>query len=390
MRLRLALFLLASLPPISGADLATTVWQPPGMIPRSCASTRYEVLLFDISKSMDQFGRLEGIKRVVADYVATAMPECSLAIIASFGMTADVIHSEFISSSESRSRVTAAFTRLRATHRYTNLDEAAKLIQLICLQLREAYGAPAQLVSVRVYTDDVSAPSPGKPPFSLSGFLSNRLNTGHTRVSVERLTDGFRLEVGQTQPLFPASENAPEGGRGPGIQSRLGVYLLGGLGLVALAAVVMFWVRSQLKGSRPAGVRGGEFLVTEIVEHPKGETFDVISRERRIPVAANVPAVFSTDAHSATYVAALVQGGATGELFRIVPLPDGLVRIQSPHPRLTVNEQPLDVDLRVTVDLREPIRIRLGPREFSITGVFEASRSLRHESDVFDAEALRD
>ena len=80
--------------------------------------------------------------------------------------------------------------------------------------------------------------------------------------------------------------------------------------------------------------------------------------------------VFSTDANSATYVATVVPGAANGELFRVEPLPDGTVRVQSPHSHLMVNDEPLDLDRRLKVDIHEPIRVRLGPREFNIIGVF--------------------
>ena len=85
----------------------------------------------------------------------------------------------------------------------------------------------------------------------------------------------------------------------------------------------------------------------------------------------------------------MVPGAANGELFRVEPLPDGFVRIQSPHPRLTVNDKPLDVDRRLKVDIRERIRVRLGPREFDIIGVFGRPRPFERADDVFDAEALQ-
>src|SRR5689334_15918577 len=98
-----ATFLLfAILPGVRSADVSTAAWRPPSRVPGACTTFDVEVLLFDVSKSMNQFGLMNKVKGEAVGFLSRGMPDCSLAVVASFGMTADVLASEFMTSTESR------------------------------------------------------------------------------------------------------------------------------------------------------------------------------------------------------------------------------------------------------------------------------------------------
>jgi hypothetical protein len=213
------------------------------------------------------------------------------------------------------------------------------------------------------------------------------LSSEREEASVTPLAGGFRIFVEPRSITKPSGrENVLKKKDGGGGLS--GLVLAAGIALAGLAAAIVARLARGRRGARAAGEWPRELLVTEVAAPADGEP-GAVARDRRIPVAPGVPVVFSTDANSATYVASVVPGATNGELFRVEPLPDGTVRVQSPHPRLTVNDEPLDVDRRLKVDMREPIRVRLGPREFNIIGVFGRPRSFERTDDVFDAEALQ-
>lgn len=374
------------LPAVLLADPTSEVWRPPQPVPSACESMRFEAVLVDVSKSMKRGGLFEQTRKNIEEYLAKAAP-CTLVVLGSFGVTADVHDAQFLATSGARARLMSAVSGLRATHTSTNLDEAAKLVELLSYQLRATYGAPANRLIVRVYSDFESSPSTGKPNFSLGEYLARRMDARYMRVSagdnpaeqtVNVQTDQAAKEVQTSRP--------PEAGRVSRQVVTLGV--AGGVILLA-GMMLLVWLRARSSKSRPRAGGLGALLVTESAIAAEEGPPAAVGPERRIEVAAGVPAVFSTDATSATYIAAVVPGGANGELFRVEPLPDGSVRIQSLHPRLTVNDEPLDVDRRLKVNIREPIRVRLGPREFNIVGVFGRPRALEGADDVFDAEALQ-
>jgi hypothetical protein len=276
---------------------------------------------------------------------------------------------------------------LRPVHTATNLDEAAKLVELLSYQLRDAYGTPASRLVVRVYSDHESSPSVGKPNFSLGEYLARRMDARYVHVSAGDLPTEQMLGVQAGLGEGRSGTDAPlESRKASGAVTVLAV----AAGLVLLGALLTFiWLRSRSPGS-PARAGGlGALLVTENPVAAEAGGPAAVGPERHVAVATGVPVVFSTDANSATYIAAVVPGAADGELFRVEPLPDGCVRIQSPHASLTVNDEPLGVDRQLKVDIRMPIRVRLGPREFNIIGVFARPRAFDRADDVFDAEALQ-
>jgi hypothetical protein len=366
---------------------AEVVWRLPQLIPTPCSEVRTVLLLMDVSGSMNAMNRLDLAKASATKYLVSDAPDCTLAIVASFGITADVVGAEFLTGQENRFRLAELVRHVVANHPYTNLDEAAKLVELLNYQLQAVYGRKSADLSVRVYSDLISAPSVGKSQFSLSEFLADRLAAQHPRLTADTLPEEQHIQI---RPSPPALSDQNRGITGGGSTRVSGIaLLLAAAGLLVSGLVLLIWLRFRSSG-RPPRVSGLEcLLVTESASQPDAKRPEVLVRDRRVPVAPGVPTLFSTDANSATYVVALVPGAAEGELFRVEPLTDGSVRIRSPHPRLTVNDEPLDVDRRLKVDIREPIRVCLGRREFNITGVFGHHRTADRGYDVFDAEPLQ-
>jgi hypothetical protein len=371
--------LLASVP----VPQPSQVWRPPEAASQ-CREIHVEALLIDVSRSMGRAGRFQDARLSAVERIKAA-PACTLEVVGSFGMTADIVRGEFATDEDSRQRLITSVNGLRPTHMYTNLDEAAKLIELLSYQVRIVYGSRAAPLLVNAYTDGQSEPSQGKASFSLAEYLAARMGARYMRVTPSQL--GSLQEFGIQAYTDDQRKGTQKGEITP---SRLKFSLLfAGLGLVGLILAflgVLVWRSSGRENQVRAPLVA--LSASESAPNDEGQQPLLIASERRIEVAAGVPAVFSTDANSATYVAKVVPGAANGELFRIEPLPNGSVRIQSSHSRFTVNDEPLDADRRLEVDIHEPIRIRLGPREFNIIGVFGRPQRLERADDIFDAEAL--
>lgn len=359
-------------------------WYPP-ILPTQCDRFRVEMLLFDVSQSMRREDRFLQAQAAAAGHIGLA-PACSLEIIAFFGMTADVARGEFIVDGASRARLIDSIRRLKPNQQYTNLDEAAKLVELSSYKLRTAYGEPGNRLFVRVYSDDVSSPSIGKPKFSLAGYLAGRMSARHVRISTrdvppEGLVGG---DLGQPDAGKPGQRD--EGGAAlKAIRPPVALWVWLSFVAVGLAGAAL--VRLRQKRPHATGRRLEALLVLERTENPDGVVAG--ASERRVEVAAGVPAVFSTNANSATFVAAAIAGAVQGELFRIEPVLEDQAVISSPHPRLTVDGQPLQRGRSLKVSLHEPFRVCLGPRVFDITGVFARPRGLREAGDVFGAGPLQ-
>ena len=352
----------------------------------ACGAMQFEAVLVDVSKSMRRGGLFEQVEKNVEDYLASASP-CTLVVVGSFGLTADVHEAQFLATVAGKARLVAAVRRLRATHTSTNLDEAAKLVELLSYQLRAAYGAPASRLVVRVYSDYESSPSTGKPSFSLGEYLARRMDARYLRVSAGDVPSETKVHLQTGQGVADNRKGLPPGSKAVS-KAYAGPAIAGAVVLIA-GLVALIWFRSRADRRASRGVVTAALLVTERLARDGEGAAEIVREERRVEVPTGVPAVFSTDVNSATYIAAVVPAAANGELFRVEPLADGSVRVQSPHPRLTVNDEPLDVDQRLRVDIREQIRVRLGPREFNIIGVFGRPRAFERADDVFDAEALQ-
>ncbi len=377
----LALFLAACLLPSSlFSREATGVWQPPLPPPAGCPTLSFDVVLLDISLSMKRRGRFEDAKQRVTQFLTQA-PACSLVVVGTFGLTADVRDGQFLTI-EGRARLLAVVNSLHPTHSYTNEDEAAKLIELISYQLRDAYGAQANQLVARVYSDFENSPSADKPHMSVGRFLAGRMGADYSQLTLKEAPKGPAAEPDAASPDPGRATNAPPGPAIPrGSRSSLPAMCVGAggvLGLLVLLAVVL----ARGRQSRPGESKLEALLVTESVAAENPDTPPTVHPGRRVEVATGVPAVFSTDPNSATFIAASVPGAPAGELFRIVPQPDERMRIECSLPGLTVNEAPYKNE-REGISLAEPIRLRLGPREFAISGIVRRARAVA-ETDVYE------
>lgn len=370
----------------AGTSLSADVWRPPVPAPAACSKPTFEVLLIDVSRSMAHSGVFQHVQRMASDHIRDGVPACTLAVVASFGLTADVQDGAFLNDPESRQRLIRAVLALKPDHRTTNLDEAAKLVELLNYQLRAAYGFAADRLVVRVHSDFESSPSVGKPNFSLGAYLARRMEARYVRIPGEKNTaeEALTLRAKRNAAALGSSSTPAQ----PKMPSSVLSFAVGGAVILLASLIGVIWLRTRSRNKLRNGGGLRALLVTESAESAVDGT-PVVGPERRVDVVLGVPAVFSTDTNAATYIASVVPGAANGELFRVEPLPDGSVRVESPHPRLTVNGEPLDLDRRLRVDIREPIRVGLGPREFAIVGVFGRPRSSDRGDEVFDAEALQ-
>src|SRR5665213_2303827 len=77
---------------------------PAATRPVQCANIQIEVLLVDVSRSMRKGGLFERVQAGITDYVKTQVPDCTLEIVASFGLTADIPDAAFLTGTEGRDR----------------------------------------------------------------------------------------------------------------------------------------------------------------------------------------------------------------------------------------------------------------------------------------------
>jgi hypothetical protein len=377
------LFLAACLLPSSLLSReANGIWRPPQPPPAGCPTLSFDMELLDISRSMNRHGRFEEAKQRITENLSGA-PACSLVVLATFGLTADVRDGGFLTTPDGRSRLLATVKTLRPTHNYTNEDEAAKLIELIGYQLREAYGPQANQLVVRIYSDFESSPSAGKPPASVASLLAGRMGAEYSRLTLEDAPKGTTAEPAAVTSAPVSASPTPEVPRATPRSWPWVTALCCTLGLLVLLG-------GFLTRARPSRAEESQLEALLITESLAGEAPDADPTslpERRVEVAMGVPAVFSTDPNSATYIASTVPGAAAGELFRLVPLPGERIRIESSLPGLAVNGAPYRNE-RNGISLAAPIRIQLGPRTFAISGVIRRPRPLAG-TDVFEAEAFQ-
>ena len=287
---------------------------------------------------------------------------------------------------QSRKRLANSVRTLRATHGYTNFDEAAKLVELLSYQLRGAYGRSADRFMVRAFTDYESRPYADKPKFSLVEYLAQRLNARHIRVSVEDQTTSQQLQV-QAMPQSAAAGQRPNQYASARSRSRFWVEtVVIGAG-VLLITLLGLWLTSRPQATQSAPASLGAILVTEKIDQPTGNTSDVIVKGHRINVNTWVPVMFSTEPERASYIAARAPGTADGDLFSVTPMPQGRVNIQSRHTSVVVDGKRLGHrSLRVALD--KPVEIRVGHRLFELTGVFATAHPAARGEQLFYAKPM--
>jgi hypothetical protein len=350
------------------------IWKPPAA-PDACSMFRVELILLDVSKSMARNGFFDEVRNSAARSIDAA-PPCDLMILGTFGVTADIRAAEFLSDSRSREAIKAALRRLRPLSAATNLDEAAKAIELLTYQLRDAYGSRFGVLLVTAYTDDVPAPSPGKEPFSLAGYLARRLDAMHVQVadSDSRLppppSDIRRIILEPSQSKSPgAVRPLPMAGS----NMLRAAFLCAGAALVL--GVVIAVDRRVRRSRRPASANGilSGLAITEMEQAlPDGQP-QVLSRDFQLAAASGLPVVFSTDPYRGAYVVAPGEGIPAGELFCLFPNDDGTVRVEG-APGVTAAARPVG-EKGATIDARDGVLIAYGKRSFRVRLLFDGIRA---------------
>jgi hypothetical protein len=317
---------------IVGLFAAAAAWASPsepwgpGPPPSGCTEYSAELDLVDVSQSMLVGGRLAAAKAGLSARIDAA-PPCTYIAIATFGLTSDIVAAGYTDSAEQRARLKQAVGALRAIAHYTNLDEGAKTAELFVLQLGAQQLTPHPIVIV-AYTDDVSAPSPGKPVLSLAASLASRMQALHLQVA-----DDFsgwppappgarRIRVSELRAAL-SSDQAPDKSKPA---PWLGVAAWGAAALFGIVAVV--YVARRAKPIAPARVFvPGALVVSEFEEDDRGsltvlsDSMGRAKRDRRILLYdLNTPIGFSADARAGAYVLELGGGvPATGVLFSVTP-----------------------------------------------------------------------
>lgn len=336
----------------------SAIWLPPPR-PAICSTFTVELGLMDISKSMAKAGRIEAARRALVEAI-DASPPCRLMIIGTFGVTADVRAAEFLTDASARSRLKAAAMAFRPVAAATNLDEAAKAVELLTYQLKDAYGKDFGVLIVTAYTDNMPSPSPGKPLFSLAGYLAARLRAVHVRVSGETATIG----VSTTADERPA-ETRTEGRLRASIVRPFLLFLLPAL---ALALGAWAFLRRRRVPPGPGDEIVG-LLVTEVEEGEAPAGPRVLSRDIRVAAAAGLPVPFSADPNRGAYVVA--PGGevsGAGEIFCVFPQNNGEMLIEGAA-GVTVAGQPLPAR-GAKINAADGVVIGYRKRSFQIRPVF--------------------
>lgn len=379
---------------LRAAPAANDIWRPLPPPPRCPAFI--ELALVDVSRSMSK--SLDGLKQELVRHIDSA-PECTLLIVGTFGATADVVAAEFLSGREPRERLKTSVGKLRAIAPATNFDEAAKLVELLLYQLKAAYGPPARLLLVSVYSDQEPSPGPGKQPFSFAGYLARRLNAQHyevtdgekesspgaVRIGLEQAERILR-RLGPQAPPFPAR---PASWRDTVLRlAQSDYFTLAGcaLGLVALlggGTLALGQRRSKTAVEEEEAEPPSAFLVTETEGLGDGRDPAVHARDKHVPVGVSTPVVFSTDPVRGHYVAPTGEYfPVDGELFRVTPLQGGEVLVEGPEAR--VNGQPIpNQGLRLTAP--DGFRINYGKRTYDIRLIFGQQPAERAGNRMFRA-----
>jgi hypothetical protein len=354
---------------------APEIWKP-SATPAECRQISVEFILLDVSRSMLKGGQFRDLQQQIADSIGAA-PACRLMILGTFGLTADVRAAEFMTGKAARQRPMDAVWRQRPTSGATNLDEAAKVVELLAYQLQAAYGRQGEALIVTAYTDNIPSPSPGKDPFSLAGFLARRLNAQHVQVAEDAAglppaPPGVRrLHVGEANRLLrPAT---PSAAQVPAVRRSASPFLFVVLGVALVAGMLLAIYRRRLRLARPFLAPGDTLVgvvITEAEQADAAAKVEVLSRNFRLAAASGLPVTFSVDPNCGAFVVAPSRGIPAGELFCVFPRDDGTVRVEG-IAGVNVAGQPL-TEKGITVNAREGVVISYGTRSFHIGLLFAA------------------
>jgi hypothetical protein len=391
---------------ISAAD-ESRLWTPAPR-PAECQALNAELLLLDVSGSMlrgNVFGRAV---EQLSHYIGAA-PHCSYVIVGKFGTTSDVVRDAFLVTDDDRKTLIEAVTALRATHHSTNLDEAAKAIEWIESKLRLAYAGRDVSLTVRVLSDEISAPDPGKPTFSLRRFFEESLanrdvnlseitltpsgvaegqlpeSKGYAQVTtpVDELAATLAHTSPKTEPIATASASPDAEIRRPieetglpfGDRYRVAT-VAAGLALFATVAILL--VRSRDKTLAPVHSVDGDAQQPEGIDSlvalsvTERELTDrdgeprTLRRGAIVPIAPDAAITIGPDPIRATYISPPLKGVTAEDFFRITAK-HGQLHVKG-APGARTNDTPIP-DKGVAHASDRPITLRLKDREWIVTPV---------------------
>lgn len=361
---------------------AADLWTPPPR-PATCTIVMVKQDVIDLSRSMARL--LEKLKVQLLPDIASPEP-CTLLVVAGFGTTFDVIDAGFANDPAVRSRLSTVVSGLHATQPRTNLDEAAKGIEWVQARLEHAYGEHF-VHHVRVYTDDIPAPSPGKQAFSVAEYFARsmsdllvveaQLEAGGAHlatprgslgtVPLESVVSRMRAALEPKPPENSPPPQLPPPSRPSGTWKLIAM-LAGAVLLVGVVAVVAFRRSSKdiALPEQPAHAIATELRVQEFEHGDSGPTPE-LRREVRLPIRVNMPVLFGRDALHCAFVTSDQKDMPAGELFRVTSLPGPVLEVRGPE-GLVIGGNPVAGDTQ-RLNGQDPVSIGFGKLEWRITPV---------------------
>lgn len=375
------------------------VWSPKDM-PESCRVADVRILLADVSGSMFQRHLQGPASEQLADYVVGS-PDCAYVVYGDFGLTADVRSDAWLTGPDDRAALVRAIREKPRQQKSTNLDEAAKLIDLIVGKVVVAFSGMPIAVTAVVVSDFVASPSEGKEPFDLRAFLAPRTDgldanivrvqlVSHTTttplvldsngvmvVSVDRLTEALRaadpparLVVSSSSPEVTASPAASMAtSEAPWRVIPLIVAVI-----IAVAAAVAWGLR-RFAGAPPDIVAVEPAPAPQlprgfrITEHRLGSTpgdkGSLVGRWE-VPAAAGLPITISAEPSAEVRVSPVA--GAPGRLFTLTLDRQGVVHVAGVA-GAAVDGEPLSRS-GSTFSPGSGARLRIGDRQWEVSGIW--------------------
>lgn len=380
--------------------LASDLWEPPHR-PSVCGRVAVDDYALDLSGSMQAKGLLDNLKKQIVPDIA-ASPPCLLVIIAGFGVTFDVIDSGFANDPNVTDRLVTVVNRLKAGQPQTNLDEAAKGIEWVHSRLERAYGE-SFTHKVRVLTDDVAAPSPGKEAFSIAAYFkklggsdrmtvveaqldadgahlgsSRNLNQGEFKVvRLEDVMAAMRT-LSQPSPAAGAPSLAPATGGEPSKHSQGHPWVLAGVAALVVLIGGGAWAATAQRNAQSPSLAAPEPVPAELhiqeYEFPEeghaGQS-PKLRQDAHVAVRMNMPVRFGRDALRYQFVVSDQKGLPNDEVVRLTLMPGQVAEVRGAK-GLRIGGRPMEEET-VRVSTQQPIAMRLGRLEWRVVALPKSS-----------------
>ncbi len=386
-----------------GSDL----WMPPQR-PATCATVAVEDYVIDLSGSMHTTNGLRAnLKEQITPDISSSAP-CRLVIIADFGVTFDVIDAGFADDPNVKQHLVTVVRKLKASQPQTNLDEAAKGIEWVHSRLARAYGE-SFTHRVRVLTDDVAAPSPGKEPFSIAAYfkslsgsdrmtvvedqidaegahLGSSRGSGQSEIKVVRLEDVMVAMRTMGQPASfvaaPApdiSDKATKHGQGHPNHSSWMFAFVAVLVVLIGGGVWIAAVRGKIEPpdlvAAPPDPVPAELHIQEyeFPEEGRPGQSPKLRQDTRVAVRMNMPVRFGRDAMRYQFVVSDQKGMPNDEIVRLTLVPGQVAEVRGAR-GLQIGGVPIE-EQTVRVSTQQPIAMRLGHLEWRVVAVPKSSNN---------------